>query len=706
MARSSGPKKSGSKSDASAQDTGAVGVNPAASPIGTDWKTLEAELEAQSSGAVTTRLSRPGDKRYDDAINALRHDKVEPRFVQEWAQLTIKPLKARAAELNLTPQALELREMQELDAMKGLAARAHHSLTVSKASALKGELLGDKGLAPLTRDSKLAEVQAIARAAHEAYRTALEDSPEAFLAAHSADLNSYKRQYQRGRIIQVPYVKEKKAEIADHLRKARMVFVSGETGTGKTEVARIVAQEVSGHDALVVRGYAGMGKAELYGHMALTDSVEQRAENARAAIEQAEKLFCEKYPHASMKELRELTKAILTQGGVTTTEYILGAVYEAARDGKVVIIDEANYIPPELLASLNDIMTKRAGETISVQQDGVGPITVKEGFGIIFTGNLNPPTGPLAKRYIGRKEFDAAFVDRVPDVKYDRLPQVVQGQPDKTDFENKQLFVLAVIAALDYLPKNARERGTLEKLESRYGTLFLPGGSKEGLDLLWRFSQFAAVTQMAFHGEIATGHPHGFERSGSSAGYVPKVQLSNRGMMRVIEQWRDDGFQYELDFYIARDLFGRAKDPSDRAYLYQRGQKFGFFTSDGWDRRPDYSSEGIQRFSVAIPTNKGLDGKVTGNEAAPRDIVPAREVISSLWGAVPARKVWPDNERTEQEKRRQLAAEFDAMKAQLLALFEPSQREIEMLAEAAKFDADHDECMKRIEGPLKRLAEG
>jgi hypothetical protein len=401
--------------------------------------------------------------------------------------------------------------------------------------------------------------------------------------------------------------------------------------------------------------------------MTLTDSAEKRMANVREEIESAEQLYLERFPNATRAELADVVTGILKRGGVTTTEYVLGAVYQAAKEGRVVIIDEANYIPPELLASLNDIMTKRTGEQIHVQQDGVGPITVQEGFGIIFTGNVNPPTGPTAKRYIGRKEFDAAFIDRVPLVQYGYLPQPTQGRPSDYLPADKQLFTVAVTTAL--LPA-ASGIDTLEKVESRYGTLFLPGGDKGGLDALWRFSQYASITQRAFSGEFNDGDAGAFQSGGNSAAYIPKVQLSNRGLMRVIERWRDEGFKYELDYYIAGDIFGRATDAKDRAYLYQQAQLSGFFRTAGWDQNPDYSPNNLQKFSVKIPKN----------EAAPRETVPAREVIASIFGDIPMRTVWPDGAETEAQEAQNDMAEFESMAAELAGFDAEFGKELEAIA--------------------------
>ena len=597
------------------------------------WKEAEQDLQKLSDTKTTERLSAP-----------LPTDLV---LSAKLAALGIKlPTLQALAKTELSLQDTKLLELQIKDGLNGLEARAKCIVTVSELKQIHQEVLQTKNIPAITKELTLKGISEKLKEAEGNYNKALQSSPEAFLAAHVADLRAYRRQYDRGRIIKTPYVKEKKGEITDELYKGHVVFISGETGIGKTEVARIAAKSFSKAEPLLVRGYAGMSSDELFGHTVLTDRPEARISNISKEIDQALSALKTKFPNPSTQDEADVVKGILTKSNVTTSEYLIGAVYQAAKEGRVVIIDEANYIPPELLAKLNDIMTKRPGEKINVQEDGIGDITVRKGFGIIFTGNINPPAGAGEQRYIGRYRFDAAFLDRMSAIPYGYLPQAVEGNLNDYSPEQKQLFTIAMTTALLPYRPPATELYTpaalLEKLESRHGTCFLPGGER-GINTVWRFSQFAAVTQRAFAGDIKDGDAHGFSVNGSAVGYRPSVSLSPRGVMRVIEAWRDDGFQVELDHYIAKHLLLRATDPKDQAYLYQLGKFFGFFSSEGWDKSPDYSASFQGKFSFKVPNEK----EAKDSSVAP-EVVPARKSIEALYGEIPTRSEWPDKQVQQQ----------------------------------------------------------
>jgi MoxR-like ATPase len=75
--------------------------------------------------------------------------------------------------------------------------------------------------------------------------------------------------------------------------------------------------------------------------------------------------------------------------GGTISDFFMGPIYCAMAEGRPVIIDEVNAIPHEVLISLNHILTRKVGDKINVQQNTGTQVEVKEGFGVMMTGNLN-----------------------------------------------------------------------------------------------------------------------------------------------------------------------------------------------------------------------------------------------------------------------------------------------------------------------------
>lgn len=607
------------------------------------------KAEGSDWGRAETELSKRSDALTKDRLTGSRSQKYEERFKEFGVSLpSITPTADRS---ELTKDEKALKTLQKADAVHGLEVRAKFNVLMSQADKLHRDLLRDYETPPLQKIELFKKLDEVREGLKTQYEQDLQSSPEACMAARVADLRALCRNYKRGRIVQTPYVKDKVREITENLATGKVVFISGETGIGKTEIARIASKKFSGEEPLVVRGYAGMSSDELFGHMSLTVDKAKNAAALQGEVDGAMEQFKKRFPNPTPEQEAGVVQAVLSKSSATVSEYILGSVYKAAQEGRTVIIDEANYIPPELLAKLNDILTKRPGERISVQEDGIGPIEVKKGFGMIFTGNVNPPTGPAARRYIGRHLFDLAFQDRISMVPYTYLPQAVEGQCKDFTPEQKQLFMVAVTTALLPSPRLGTA-DVLEKLENRHGTCLLPGGER-GLETLWKFTQFAAVTQQAFAGEIQLGSAHSFQTDGTSQAKQTSVSLSPRAFMRVIESWRDDGFQKELDQYIAKDLLLRALDPADKAYLYQLGTLFGFFKSKGWDKDPNYGDWKNGRFKFSLPDNK----------SEPADIVPARLVISSIYGEIPGRITWPDGAVAQQVKVQNNAAAWGDLTA-------------------------------------------
>jgi hypothetical protein len=436
----------------------------------------------------------------------------------------------------------------------------------------------------------------------------------------------------------------------------------------------MAAKRFSGRDSVVVRGYSGMDSSELFGHMTLTSDRSSDVGGVVELINKRTKELEKLNPGASEADKKDLAKSILSQSGVTVSEYILGAVYKCAAEGRVLILDEANYIPPTLLAKLNDILTKRPGERINVQEDGVEPIVVKEGWGIILTGNINH--NQKDKRYLGRHEFDLAFRDRIKTIEYNYLPQATDGKPTDHLPENKQLFQVAVAALLAPYRPILRAKTSdgfdkpeiLESIENRHGSMYLPGGA-EGLDVLWRLCQFASVTQRAFAGEVKDNSPYGFTRGGVSTGYRPDIALSPRVLRGVLEDWRADGFRYNVDHYLGKALLERAFSTEDQSYFFQLGKMFGFFGTTEW--------QGVDQ---ALSNHKKLALPAMLESKKSPEFVPGAVVLEALFTEIPKRTVWPDGANQEIEIDKDNAAALLALQLRFQGLDEAAAKAVETFA--------------------------
>lgn len=494
-----------------------------------------------------------------------------------------------------------------------------------------------------------------------------EKNPEAFFAIHARELRQYKRQIERGRIVETPFVEKQINKIEDGLRCGSVVFVHGHTGTGKTEISKIAAARYGGKEPIVLRGYAGMGSREMFGHVQLTKSILTKASEMPDKINQAlnERKEFLGIDTLSDHEIELVTAAVLNENQVTVSEYILGAAYLAQQEGRVLLVDEANYIPPALVAKLYDLMTKKPGEKVNVQEDGIAPIIVQEGFGIIMTGNID---SGVSKHYQGRFAIDPALLDRSIPVEHNYIPQAYEGPISRYGFEDKQLYAVA-IASLISRTIGSRSSEITTMLEDRVGTLLIPGGEKS-LDAIWRLSQLAAITQLAFSGQVNSAHPLAFQSRGTTISVTPELCLSPRALIRLLEDWRSSGYHYEVDHYICKHLLDRTTETKTRAYFYQLAQKFKFFQGDGWDKSPNYSD--FSSFPVNDPYLKAESPERVGGQA----------ILESLYGEAPKRTRWPDS---------QAASKDDVQKAKTsevissVSEIETQLREIQKLLDVNSF---------------------
>ena len=156
------------------------------------------------------------------------------------------------------------------------------------------------------------------------------------------------------------------AEALPALLRGEPLLLLGETGGAKTALAEYVSRELMGHEPELVSGYGDISSAQLVG-----------AHELRVAE------------------------------GATVSVFVPGPLIRAMVDGRPLILDELNAMPPEFLKRLNRVLQLRPGDRFSVQENGGEVITIAPGFAILATANEQTP-----HRYRGIDRLSAELVNR------------------------------------------------------------------------------------------------------------------------------------------------------------------------------------------------------------------------------------------------------------------------------------------------------
>lgn len=490
--------------------------------------------------------------------------------------------------------------------------------------------------------------------------------PEAWIYAKALQLQDMKEAFDaRGRIVETPYVKLKIQKIEEEVRSGRPVFIVGELGSGKTEVARQVAYTrlstphiqrweilhpepdagdteaheiwLAARDAerepIPARGHRNMEIDELLYAKILTrknvPTPEEQALYVKTAWEDF-KVVAQKQ-NWSDEDLREggsqhdvfLSAYKDMFRSPIETQQELRAVLKAMKEGRPFLLDEMNAIPHHVLIVLNDFLTRQPGEIIEVP--GIAPFRVQEGFCVIATGNYKPEDG---KRYVGRQPLDAALLSRFAVISYDYLPMSETGGT-RDEMEKNEL--LHMVAAR-FMEKNL--------------TLEIPGGEMERLTDLCRVAR--QLQNIISDKTFNTGYYATVNGARVDPRDVLKENvLSIRHLLPIVDEWKKSGFRRSLDDLLF-DIYVSKSDqrPAEKQYIYQMLQvQGGFFPSaQGW---PDATTPGTQilTYSKAEERLRQAHAYTGTLERSKTEIklhrYGTKELVEALFGPAPDRKTVP-----------------------------------------------------------------
>lgn len=485
----------------------------------------------------------------------------------------------------------------------------------------------------------------------------VKSSPEAYIVRHALELRNYREQLKSDDFVLTPYGEGKLKELENNYYSMDKVpFLNGETGSGKSSLAKYFFKNVLGADSERIAGTKGIDESKIFGKVDLTSD--------------------ERGPQAN---------------------FIKGPLYRAMEEGLPLVIEEVNAIPPEILKSLNDIVVNaKKGEEVPVIGDPKGAkVRAKPGFGVIMTGNLN--RNPKAiDRYKGLFELSADFVNRIRPIDYDYLPQSTEGsytdeagKVEKTvSVESNKFNVGDKVHIIDGGGNSNHngdegpileitEKGLRIKVGSCTNHIFSPEGVRklesaeqkpngadrdsrkveatdntelnelytlmvamvmndkgdvnapEGVfDDLWRLAKFTRKIQ-----EVYSGQRDGKLFSSNGGLGVPvsatSSVISMRDVKQVIEAWKRDNYKNELDYYIYKEIIAPLTNVMDTKFFVQQLQVDGFLADEAW--KETVAKAGTFDSALHAPEKRGKE----------LEFVTVRKVVENVYGKAPERKEFP-----------------------------------------------------------------
>lgn len=294
----------------------------------------------------------------------------------------------------------------------------------------------------------------------------------------------------------------------------------------------------------------------------------------------------------------------------TVVKKIEREILLAVKKGRPVIIDELNTIAMQNLIGLNDILQSKIGSRAYVT--GIGPVKIKEGFGLIGTGNLSTES----VSYEGTNELNPAFKSRFQTIEYNYVNQNTIGSL-KNQSDNK---------------KNELFRIILTRLADKKGNLHIPTPSRT-LEELFRLAQLSRLTQEVFMGKLISSEENNL------SGDLPELKesvLSLRNILRVLDNW-NLGEEKDLTMALWDGFISSITNPKDQAYILSQALRFGFFKeSDGWTLKD-------KNFGKVVQEYDNLRTRPYEYTRGESESLSYLDLIKILFGPQAERKEIPDN---------------------------------------------------------------
>lgn len=403
-------------------------------------------------------------------------------------------------------------------------------------------------------------------------------------------------------------------------------------------------------EPVLLSGHKEFDPAQFIGGFELTVPYKFNDEDVVKLFEDAKKDIEE------MKDLTEKEKELLLKArldfkkpsGIQTKAY-LGKLFHAMKYGRVLVIDEVNAMPHEILILLNHYITRKVGETVQPPINNLPPFTVASGYKLILTGNV-PKEGQSG--YTGRQMMDAAFRNRLGEISVDYLPNTSQDEITLTAEYDAQISILGFDKAkksfydsLTNEQKTILRRGgifkngeTELKVNGEYNNELFQVLACFGLEdqiisilpenyfeKLRDLSKASRIIQDAFGGKSIDAKFRPANTKGNLS--LKRAVPSMRDLTLIVQKWRDDKFKLSLDKYVWKYYVQKFDDDKEEQnFVYTVLKNYGFFVDD--------------YFREKLPNDNPAEFEMIGDmdyleEDLPKKIFTQEEVLISLFGPAP-----------------------------------------------------------------------
>lgn len=322
----------------------------------------------------------------------------------------------------------------------------------------------------------------------------------------SLRLREARTQLRRGLLL-TRQMREIIAEAVPALVRGEPMLLLGETGGAKTALAEYLSHSELGSEPEFVSGYGDITSAQLVG-----------------------------------------THELRSDRGATVSVFTPGPLLRAMTEGRPLILDEVNAMPPEFLKRLNRVLQLRPGDAFSVQENAGASVTISPGFVIIATANEQTP-----HRYRGLDRMSAELINRFGANSYRvHYPDAGRTYTD-TPVENALLAAAAITDPSGDVPLDADE--------------------------LERLARAAFISQQVFAGSHGDGFQEfvSTEREIDGRPGLEESVLAPRTLVSILQKVVGSGGQVSLEQALRRFVEG-VMHAEDRQVLTLILRSQGFLT--------------------------------------------------------------------------------------------------------------------------------